>query len=369
MLNWALRSLFAERGALVASSAAVGLALLLAVLVEGVFAGEAEQIVAYAEQAGADVWVMQDGVANMHMASSFVHVDRIDEVRAVEGVSRVDDILYVNGFLGAGEDEWFVYLVGLRPDALLGRPWAMAAGRSTPDLGEAVVPDVIARKSGLTLGSSVRVADRTLRVVGLSRGTYSMANPVVFTHRDDLAAVLDAPRSTSYLLVEARPGHSARDLAAAIADRIEGVSAMTRADFVESDRAMAMHMGADVIALMSGVGTTVAALLVAFTVYVGVLRRRRELAVALALGAVPHRLLAAVFAQSLIVTGFGWAAAVALALLLRPALSWALPEVTVLFALPTLLKLGGLAFSVALLAAWIPVRRVVGIDPADAFRA
>lgn len=367
MLTWALRSLLADRGALLASAAGVGLALLLAIVVEGVFAGEAEQIVAYPKRAGADVWAMQEGVANMHMATSFVHEARIADVAALPGVAAVEDILYVNGFLEAAGDEWFAYLVGQRDGASFGGPWAMAEGRAVHGPGEVVLPDVIAGKSEVGLGDTVSVAARTLTVVGLSSGTYSMANPVVFLHRQDLAAVLDAPRSTSYLLVEIEEGADPVTVVSAIEEADLGLSAMTRAGFVESDRAMAMHMGADVIALMSGVGTTVAILLVAFTVYAGVIRRRRELAVAMAIGAGPSAVLAAVMAQSLVVAALGYVGALGLALVLRPALRATLPEVTVLFSARPLLELGLLSLGVAVLASWVPARRVANLDPAEAF--
>ncbi len=370
MLTWAWRSVVAERGALLASAAGIGLALLLAIVVEGIFAGEADQIVAYPQRAGADVWVMQEGVANMHMASSFVNVARAADVERVEGVASVDDVLYVNGFLetAAGE-EWFVYIVGVRTGSARGGPWDLAEGEARPGPGEAVLPAVIARRSGLALGATVSVADVELRTVGLSRGTYSMANPVVFVHRDDLAGILSAGGSTSYLLVEAEAGQDPDALAARIDAEVSGVDAMTRADFVASDRAMAMHMGADVIALMSGVGTTVAALLVAFAVYAATLRRRRELAVAMALGSSRRGVLEAVLLQSVLITAVGYGFAVALALGLRPALAALLPEVTVLFVPATLLQLGLLAGGVAVVAAAVPGWRVAGTDPAEAFRA
>ncbi len=368
MLSWALRSLWADRVASLAGAAGVAMALLLAIVVEGVFHGEADQIVAYVDRAGADVWVMQEGVSNMHMASSFVHRARIDEVAALEGVQNVEDILYVNGFVEVGGTEWFVYVVGLRPEQQLGGPWAMSEGVERPGPGEVVVPDVIARRSGAGLGGAARIAETALRIVGLSRHTYSMANPVVFVARDDLAAVMSAGESTSYLLVQLEDGADARKVAARIEAEVDDVSALVREEFVESDRAMAMHMGADVIALMSAVGSTVAALLVAFTVYSAALRRRRELAVAAALGAGEPAIVAAVLTQSVVITALGWLGAVVIALVMRPLLAATVPEVTVSFPPATLLGLALPASAIAVLAGWWPARHVARTDPAEAFR-
>lgn len=72
MWRWTLKSLTAEPVALLVSIAAAGSAFLLVLFFEAVYAGEAEQIVAYVSHADADVWVMQRGVSNMHMATSYV---------------------------------------------------------------------------------------------------------------------------------------------------------------------------------------------------------------------------------------------------------------------------------------------------------
>ena len=365
MWRWILASVFAERASVLASAAGVGLALLLAVVVEGVFAGEAAQIVRYLEEEdGADLWVAQEGVSNMHMATSFLTDAHADEVSEVDGVGGVDTILYVNAFLGAGEDSWFAYFVGGG-----GGAWELAAGWGRPGPGEVVVPDVIARRSGVGLGDEVDLAGRPLKVVGLSRGTYSMANPVVFVHRDDVAALLDAVGVVSYVLVEAADGVDRDALARAIEAAVDGVNAMTREEFVASDRAMAMHMGADVIALMSGVGSTVAALLLAFTVYADTLRRRRELAVTLAMGARVSQVVGGVVLFALVVTGLGSLGAIVLALGLGPVLRALLPEVTVLFPVPLLARMILLAGLVAVAAALPVAWRVAHTDPAEAFAA
>lgn len=58
--------------ALIASISASACAFLLVMLFEALFAGESERIVAYLHRADANVWVMQSGVSNMHMATSYL---------------------------------------------------------------------------------------------------------------------------------------------------------------------------------------------------------------------------------------------------------------------------------------------------------
>jgi hypothetical protein len=96
MWRWTFKSLVASPLTLAMSIAAAACAMLLAILFEAIYAGEAKQVVAYLENADADVWVMQGGVSNMHMATSYLSDWKAHEVRDVDGVASVESILYLN---------------------------------------------------------------------------------------------------------------------------------------------------------------------------------------------------------------------------------------------------------------------------------
>lgn len=368
MWRWTIHNLLDDRGRLVVSVSGVAAALVLVLLLDGVFAGTSEQIVAYPRQTDADVWVMQDGVSNMHMATSIVPDDREAAVRAVSGVSDVTPILYVNNFVEAGGRKWFSYVVGLTPTAGRGGPWAMARGVRMPERGEAIVPEIIAREAGLDIGDSVIIMGRGLRIAGLTRETFSLANSVTWVHAADLAVLMAAGNSASYLLVKAEPGISARDLAARIDARVSGVHAMTRDAFVTSDRALALQMGADIIRVMTFVGFAVGVLIIGFTVYTATMRRRRELAVTKALGARNGQLLGAIVAQTMLVTAGAFAVALGLAYAVQPLIEWLVPEVAVLYPAASVAKLAVAASAIGVVASWIPSRRVMRIDPGLVFR-
>ncbi|VAW03687.1 hypothetical protein MNBD_ALPHA05-652, partial [hydrothermal vent metagenome] len=107
MFKWTFKGLLAEPVHLFSSASAVGAAFALVLFFEAVFAGESRQIVEYIQRTDPTVWVMQKGVSNMHMASSFVWDWKADSVEAVDGVSKVTPILYLNTVMVAGERNWF----------------------------------------------------------------------------------------------------------------------------------------------------------------------------------------------------------------------------------------------------------------------
>jgi hypothetical protein len=97
MLNWSLKTILAEPMRLIVSALAVAFSFILVIFFSAVFEGESDQMVAYLKKMEADVWVMQKGVSNMHMASSMVWDWKADKVAKVPGVLEVSAILYLNG--------------------------------------------------------------------------------------------------------------------------------------------------------------------------------------------------------------------------------------------------------------------------------
>ena len=72
MLGLAWRNLLQSRTQFVLGVGGVALAILLMLALDALLAGMEDDLIAYIEQSGADVFVVQDGVKNMHMASSAI---------------------------------------------------------------------------------------------------------------------------------------------------------------------------------------------------------------------------------------------------------------------------------------------------------
>lgn len=368
MVRWTIKNLIREPASTIASVTGMALSLLLVMVVEGLFAGESERIVAYLQRADADVWVMQAGVSNMHMATSLIRGDLERTVAAVPGVSSTTPILYESGMVGAGGREWFSYIVGLWPTAERGGPWAMAAGRDRPGAGETVIPDVVARKAEVRLGDTVSVLGHRLTVVGISEGTYSMANSITFVSSADLAQWLSAGTAASYLLVSLAPGMSAVAMADRLRRLIPGVNVLSRDALVENDYGLAMEMGVEIILVMTWVGALVAALVVGFTVYAATIRQSRELGIAKALGVSNGALYGGVLVQALVVSSLGCGVAIILAFMLRPIVEHLVPEVALLYPWPGFVRIVIATAAIALVASFVPARRLARLDPAIAFR-
>ncbi len=369
MLRWTLRTLAAERSHLLASVSAVAGAFALVLFFEAVFAGESEQIVAYIKRTDADVWVMQKGVSNMHMATSFVWDWKADRVSQVEGVSQVTPILYLNTVMEAGDRNWFSFIVGLDSGDSRAGPWEITAGKTVPGAGEIIIPAVLARLSGRSLGDEVGIGGESFTVAGLSEGTFSMANSVAFVTMSDLADIMSTFGTASYLVVDAEPGTDAAALATRIQNDVDKVSVLPSDRFVDNDWAVAMQMGLEIIGMMTIIGGVLAMLLTGFTVYVSVSRKERELAVIKALGFRNRAIYASAMIQAAVIAFGGFLLALVFVRLAVPVTAALVPQVSLQVLPSAVLRVGSIALVVAVLASMLPVRKLVRVDPMLAFRS
>jgi len=244
----------------------------------------------------------------------------------------------------------------------------MAEGKAEPGPGEVILPQVLARRSDLSLGDQVIIMGRPFTIAGLSKGTFSMANSIAFLSYEDLAGLLAAPGMASYVLVTARPGVSPEELARRIREQVAGVNALTSEAFADSDRRMARQMGVDVIRMMALVGFGVGVLVVGLAMYTAATSRTREYGVMKAVGARKGYLLRLVSLQTAVVSLAGLALAVALAYGLRPLIEGAVPEVALSYTSDSLVRVAAASLVIAFLAAALPAYRAAQVEPMIAFK-
>jgi putative ABC transport system permease protein len=368
--TWLLarRNLGGNRVRLLASVGGVALALSLTLALDAVYAGVANQLTAYIDEAGADVWVSQAGVRNLHMVASWLPDEVTDEVRSVDGVADVTPILYAKDTIAAGEERAVAYVIGLPAGAAIGGPWSIAEGSNLPDPGEVVVDARFAEGASVSIGDSITVLGGEARVVGLSEGTASLVNSVAFVAFDDFRVMRGGAPVVSYVLARVAPGADPGAVAAAVERQVAGVTAQSRADFSAEERRLVMDMSAEVISIMNVVGFVVGLAVVALTVYVATLARRREYGALKALGAHNRYLYGVVLGQAFLSVSIGFLAGIAFTGLLSLGIAQTSLGLELALGAASIAKVGVVAAIIAGLAALLPIRQIAGLDPAVVFR-
>lgn len=364
----ARRNLGQNRVRFTASIGGVALALSLVLALDAIFAGVSNQLTAYIDRAGADVWVSQAGVRNLHMVASFMPASVTAEVQAVEGVADATPILEATDSVAAGEERAVVYVVGLPAGATMGGPWEVVEGSSEVQAGEVVVDQGFARRAGVGIGDSVTILGAEARIVGLSEGTASLVNAVAFVSIDAFRAAHGGAPIVSFVLVRTRQGANPAVVATAIERDVTGVTAQARGAFADQERRLVMDMSADVISIMNAVGFIVGLMVVALTIYVATLSRRREFGALKAIGAPNRFLYGVVLTQAVLSVLIGFAMGVAFTGVLGLVVPRTGLELELSITVASLTKVGAVAAVIAGCAAMLPIRDIAGLDPAVVFR-
>jgi putative ABC transport system permease protein len=365
--RWTVKALLRARARVAGSMLAVGAAFALVITFRAVWEGETRQLAVYLERAGADVWVMQAHVSNMHMASSFISEGKRTEIARLDGVHSVSGILYLNTMVEAGGRQWFCYVVGIDEVDQPGGPWSLAEGRGDVSSGEAVIPTTLSRLTGTGIGNEIQIANRRFEVVGLSDETFSVTNPVAFVPAADLADLLSLTGYDSYILVRTDPGVASEDVVSRIREEIDGVAALTTPEFVDNDLQLASQMGTELIALMTTICAALATLLVGFSLFIHTSHNRRELVILKAVGFSNRHIYASVLVQAVVLTGIAFAFAVAVVQTLAIVGPRLAPILSLSVSARSLLEIGVAGLAVALTATLMMARRIARVDPMSAF--
>ena len=359
------RFLFAERRRAALTVIGVATALLLVLVLRGIFAGAIDQVTRYIRTSPAEVFVSQDGVKTMHMSASALPTDAAAQVRSVAGVAWVTPIGFASGSVSGPQGRQLSYLIGYDTATGRGGPADVVAGRP-PGVGEAVVDERAAAGLGVGLGDYVNVLGVRLQVVGLSSGGSSITNTTVYVAQPEFAKIRGS--HPSYLLVGTVTSADSGSVADRIRRAVPTVTVQTRAEFAASEARIVTDMSADLLRLMSTIGLLIALAVIALGLMTATLSRIREYAVLKALGATSIRLAGGVTVQVLWTVALASLLATALAQLLSWTLPLLAPNVTISITAGAVVRTALGALFVGLLAALWPLRRVATLDAATAFR-
>jgi putative ABC transport system permease protein len=363
-----VRNLFQSKARLLMSTGGIALALLLVLALDAIFVGAEDQLTTYMKRAGADVWVSQPGVRNLHMASSTLPASVVDQVSGVPGVAAVTPILYATMFVDTRHSQHIVYLIGLPPKAEMGIPWQLAAGRAQPGTGEVVIDQSVANASGIGLGDSVKIVGSPLRVSGLAVGTTNIVNSIAFISAQDFQRLRPSPATVSFVLVRVAPGRSAASVAGEIERQVGGVTAQTSPALAAQEKKVVGDMATDVISIMNLTGLLIGLAVMALTVYTATLSRRAEYGALKAIGASARRLYATVLVQAGISIALAFVVSVALTLALSITVPLIKPGLALDLTASSLAKVALMALGIGTVAAVLPIRQIAGLDSASVFR-
>jgi putative ABC transport system permease protein len=358
----ARRNLLADRRRLLAGVLGVGLALMLTLLLGGLWDGVQAQAQLYPKRVGADLFVTQRGVRNFLGESSTIPIGAVDIARATPGVQWAAPVRGEFAIFELHAKKVAAYVVGSVPGEA-GGPWSLSEGRVARTNDEAVVDDSLARRHDLGVGDRVEIGGRRFRVVGLASDALAPMTGFVFVTHAATDELQRSPDTTSYVLIGTdHPRSVKRRLEA------QGLNVLTRDELAESDRALYTSILGSPIKLMVAVAFVAGTLVIALTIYASVVERRREYGIVKALGASGARIAAIVVHQTLLLVAIGLIVGGVLFLGSRLLITTVRPQFSIVLTAGGLARALIAALVMGLVAALVPARRVATAEPASVYR-
>ncbi len=365
MVAVARKNLLADKVRLLISVGGVAFAVLLILVVGSLYRGFQEQAGSFVEGVPGDVWVMEQDTADIFHSFSVVSEDKLGQVAAVPGVH---GLVLVYGkrvtvhYDGGGGD---TYIMALD----LPQGTEVLHGMKAPGPGQIVLDDVFARKSGLSIGDSLDVRGRVLTVSQVGNVSNVGLSQFSLISAGDAREVLAVSDNVNYLLVSVEPGADASAVAKAIEREVPGIKAATKAEFAAANRNEITEFFIPIVSVLLAVAFLVGTAVVGLTIYTATVERTREYGVMKAIGASGGHLFRIVIAQSIAVGVAGFLVGVPMTLAVNRLAEQLVPEFVNVVRWQDVLAVFAAALAMAVIAAFVPVRRVASVDPAAVFRA
>jgi len=362
----ARRNLFAEKGRFAISVAGVAIAVLLILIVLALYRGFSRTGQTFRELPG-QLWIVQQGTTDPFHSISLVDRAELEQAAQVEGVAAVIPVLSRTMEFKAGGTTESGRLIALDAGSL---PVSEeTARRFLPAPGAIVIDRTLSRKTGLSGGDVATFNQARLRVDHVEPASAEAFTPFIFLNYADARTIFGRDEFVSYGMVVLSPGADAGTVARAMEERDSAVTVFTNDEFATSIRKEIDESFLPIITVLLGIGFVVGAAVVGLTIYTATIERSREFGVMKAVGGSAGFLYRIVLSQSSMLTTSGFVLGLIAAWSVAQLVQDVVPDFVTIFRAPDIAAVFAGTVAMAIVASFIPVRRINSIDPAIVFRA
>jgi putative ABC transport system permease protein len=366
MVPVARRNLFAEKGRFAISVAGVAFAVLLILIVLALYRGFSHTGETFQQLPG-DLWVVQSGTTDPFHSSSLLRQTDLDGLDDVDGVTAVVPVLSRQMGLDVDGGEESARLLALDVPAGLPVPDEIR-DRYLPPEGTLVLDGTLVRKTGLDDGDRIELNGRTLTVQGSGERGEAFS-PFAFLNFQDAIRVFGVAGIVNYGMVILEPGARPEQVQEDIAAAAPTLRVYTTDSFATAVRKEIDESFLPIITVLLAIGFIVGAAVVGLTIYTATIERTREFGVMKAVGGSGGFLYRIVLSQSAMLTAAGFIAGLGAAVFVAWLAERAVPDFVTDFQVYDVIAVLAAAGGMAVVASFVPIRRLVGIDPASIFRA
>lgn len=368
MFSIALKNLTQEKTRLLISIGGVAFSVLLMILLQALNVGFSNVLGQYLGSVRTDMWVASANTGNI-MDPSFLPPTLGQQLKKIDGVASAQPFGMQNVTASVNGKDLAFYMIAYDSSTDIGKPSKVSEGSATPGEGEIVVDRIIAKSNKIKIGDKIPFADKKLKVVGLSEGTFILSTSFAFINKADASDIYTLPTTTNYWLVSVTPGTDVKKVQSAINSQIPDVNAHTKGHFVQVNVDLVKDIVTPVFGALVVLGALIGIAVIGLTIFTSTIEKAKEYGILKAIGFTNGKLYIIVLEQALIAATVGYAVGAVLALGLNPLLTGAVPQFITQIRPIDMAWIFAVTIVMAVIATYIPMRRLNKIDPAEVFKA
>ena len=186
MINLASRDIFHSWGKFIFTGVGLGLLIGVTLTMAGVYRGMVDDAKVMIDNAGTDIWVVQQDTLGPYAEPSSIHDDVVRDILGQDGVMEAGNVAYLTMQIQQDGKDVRIMLVGIE-QGKPGEPAFLVAGRPITHSHYEALADI---KTGLTIGERFQIRRHQYTVVGLTRRMVSSSgDPMVFVPLKDAQEV------------------------------------------------------------------------------------------------------------------------------------------------------------------------------------
>jgi putative ABC transport system permease protein len=373
MLLVARKNLLTERTRLAISVGGVALSVFLIGILLSLYRGWGEKVGEYVEAVPADLWAASEGTTDFIYAASVLpqsvgeYFELLPEVDTVSPlIVRPVDMVEA----GNPDNHFDIQLVGYDPTIDLGGPLGSVEGKSPPGPGEVVIDKETSERHGVDIGDRLVRGVGSLRVVGKTSGGDFVFTQVAFVTLETAVDFLELDRETerTFFLLRLNDPGEAEALAERLEANAQGVVFFTGDEFADETRQRILGNILPMLVVVLAVAFIVGLSVAGLTIYTATVEKSREYGILKAEGFTNGYLYRVVLEQSLVTSVLGFALGAGATVLIAPIARDLVPQFVVWVRWQDLLMITGATLFMAVMAAFVPIRRLAEIDPVIVFK-
>lgn len=359
----AVRNLFGERGRILITAGGVALAVVLILVLLGLCNGWNRQMTKFLGSIPADFWIGQAGSRDTSHSVSILPDNLADQFEVINGVSEVNTFIGRQVSFEKNERDIRVFLVGMEQNKKI-KPYKVIKGKDYPAEDEIIIDQTLAQKEKFNIGDKIKINNFELEISGISSGGNLLIYSYAFADLGTVKKIINFETFVNYYLVKSN------NASAEIIKRdFPELEVMSRADFLKNNTEIIRSTFLPIILVLLIIAVIIGIAVIGLTIYTATLEKSQEYGVLKAIGFMNSQLFLIALIQSF-VAGF-------VGLVVGSLLTIIISRIAPLYASAFIFELSIQGFEIVILAtllmsglaAFIPLRRLLAIDPARVFKA